>query len=106
VIEGESIPLNPDDTELHEDTKVQKNDKLQWIFGGCCIAVRESGADSSTVYDDLPDKRFKDRLKLDPQTGSLIIKDTKTTDTGVYELLITRSGKTYLKRFRVSVFGE
>ncbi|XP_077081365.1 uncharacterized protein LOC143734954 [Siphateles boraxobius] len=100
VIEGEPIILNPDNTEEHED------DKLQWIFRSCCIAVKDIAADIFTVHDDLPDGRFKGRLKLDPQTGFLIIPITRTTDTGVYELLITRSGKSSLKRFRVSVFVE
>ncbi|XP_056109089.1 uncharacterized protein LOC130086893 [Rhinichthys klamathensis goyatoka] len=104
VIEGESITLNPEDTKLHEDTKVHKDDKLQWIFRSCCIAERERAADSFTVYGDRPDGRFKDRLKLNPQTGSLTIPNTKTIDTGVYELLIIRPGKSSIKRFNISVF--
>ncbi|XP_077081363.1 uncharacterized protein LOC143734907 isoform X2 [Siphateles boraxobius] len=96
VIEGESITLNPD--EEH------KEDKLVWMFRGSCIAEGKISAHNFTVHDDLPDGRFKGRLKLDRQTGSLIIPITRTTDTGVYELLITRMGKSSLKRFSVTVF--
>jgi len=95
---GECLTLTPDG--------VCKDDKLVWIFRGSCIAVRKSGADSSTVHDHLPDGRFKGRLKLNPQTGSLTIPIPQTTDSGLYELLITRSGKSSVKRFSVSVFGE
>ncbi|CAM4661254.1 unnamed protein product [Leuciscus chuanchicus] len=98
VMEGEDITLNPDDIEEHKD------DKLLWIFRSSCIAVRESAADRFTVYDDLPDGRFRGRLEPDPQTGSLTIPNTRTTDTGEYELLTTRSGKISIKRFSVSVF--
>jgi len=103
VIVGESITLNPDG--------VRKGEKLVWTFGDSCIARRESGADRFILHDDLPE-RFKaepdskSRLELNDQTGSLTIPETKTTDTGVYELRIFRSGKSSLERFKVSVFGE
>uniref|UniRef100_A0A8C2HX55 Immunoglobulin subtype domain-containing protein n=1 Tax=Cyprinus carpio TaxID=7962 RepID=A0A8C2HX55_CYPCA len=34
---------------------------------------------------------FKNRLKLENQTGSLIITNTRTTDTGLYEVTISNS---------------
>ncbi|XP_077081371.1 uncharacterized protein LOC143735027 [Siphateles boraxobius] len=98
VIEGESITLNPD--EEHKD------DKLVWSFGGIGIAEMKISDHSFTVHNDVLDGRFRDRLKLNPQTESLIIMNIKTTDSGEYELLISRPGKSSIKRFRVSVFDQ
>ncbi|KTF93875.1 hypothetical protein cypCar_00048134 [Cyprinus carpio] len=54
-----------------------------------------------TVYDDVLDGRFRDRLKLDNQTGSLTITDTRTTDSGRYKLQMNSVGKC----FKITVFG-
>ncbi|KTF94030.1 hypothetical protein cypCar_00034802 [Cyprinus carpio] len=52
---------------------------------------------------DFPDGRFRDRLKLDNQTGSLTITDITTEHAGLYELDISGAKKT-LKTFNVSVY--
>ncbi|XP_067271057.1 uncharacterized protein [Pseudorasbora parva] len=77
VNEGDSFTLHSELTEL-------KDDEIQWSFGNTLIAKINVTADSFTVYDDVLDGRFKDRLKLDKQTGSLTITDTKTELTGDY----------------------
>uniref|UniRef100_A0A671M363 Ig-like domain-containing protein n=1 Tax=Sinocyclocheilus anshuiensis TaxID=1608454 RepID=A0A671M363_9TELE len=43
-------------------------------------------AGSITVYDDVPDGRFRNRLKVDHQTGYLTITNTTTQHTGCYNL--------------------
>jgi len=48
------------------------------------------------------DGRFRDRLKLDDQTGSLTITHTTTEHTGVYQLELNGL-KITSKRFNVSV---
>ncbi|XP_016371851.1 lachesin-like [Sinocyclocheilus rhinocerous] len=58
-----------------------------------------------TVFDDVLDGRFRDRLKLDNQTGSLTITDITTEHAGDYKLMIT-GGKLSLKAFRVSVYAR
>ncbi|XDV22754.1 hypothetical protein PO909_027587, partial [Leuciscus waleckii] len=66
MIEGHSVTLNSDLTEMKDD------DVIQWRFGdeNTLIAEINVTADRITVYDDVLDGRFRDRLKLDNQTGS------------------------------------
>ncbi len=54
---------------------------------------------------DGPDGRFRDRLKLDNQTGSLTITNTRTTDSGLYQIYI-KGMKLITYRFNVTVYGE
>jgi len=101
VMEGDSVTLHTDLTEIHED------DYILWKYG----AERHIIAEILKIYgffytyDDVPDGRFRDRLKLDNQTGSLTITHTTTEHTGVYRLLIIRAEKSS-KTFSVSVYGE
>ncbi|XP_051764195.1 uncharacterized protein LOC127520272 isoform X1 [Ctenopharyngodon idella] len=84
VMEGDSVTLNSDLTEMKDD------DLIQWRFGdgNTLIAEINKQADRITVYDDVLDGRFRDRLKLDNQTGSLTITNTRPEHTGEYVLLI------------------
>ncbi|XDV23477.1 hypothetical protein PO909_028046, partial [Leuciscus waleckii] len=47
--------------------------------------------DSITVYDDVADGRFRDRLKVDNQTGSLIITNITTDHGGDYRVNTNRT---------------
>ncbi|XP_051766513.1 uncharacterized protein LOC127521343 isoform X3 [Ctenopharyngodon idella] len=84
VMEGDSVTLNSDLTEMKDD------DLIQWRFGdgNTIIAEINKQFDRITVYDDVLDGRFRDRLKLDNQTGSLTITNTRPEHTGEYVLLI------------------
>ncbi|KAF4097340.1 hypothetical protein G5714_021348 [Onychostoma macrolepis] len=84
VMEGDSITLNSDLTEIMDD------DWIQWRFGNEMTLIAEINKrdDSMTVYDDVLDGRFRDRLKLDNQTGSLTITNITTQHVGRYLLLI------------------
>ncbi|XP_067271053.1 uncharacterized protein [Pseudorasbora parva] len=82
VNEGDSVTLNSRLTELKDD------DLIQWRFGNTLIAEINKRADSFTVYDDVLDGRFRDRLKLDNQTGSLTITNITMKDAGDYDLQI------------------
>ncbi|XP_039538338.1 uncharacterized protein LOC120486391 [Pimephales promelas] len=86
VVKGISVEKG-DVVSLHNDlTEMKEDDVIQWSFGKTLIAEINKRFDSIAVYDDVLDGRFRDRLKLDNQTGSLTITNTKTTDSGVYEL--------------------
>ncbi|KTF78910.1 hypothetical protein cypCar_00034325 [Cyprinus carpio] len=58
--------------------------------------------DSMTVYDNGTDGRFRDRLKLDDQTGSLTITNITTEHTGHYQLQIN----SVIKNFSLTVYGS
>jgi len=99
VTEGDSVSLNSDLTEMMDD------DVILWRFGdeNTLIAEIDVLEDRMTVYDDGPDGRFRDRLKLDDQTGSLTITHTTTEHTGDYTLLMTRN---LSKSFKLTVYCE
>ncbi|XP_050960294.1 uncharacterized protein LOC127161608 isoform X2 [Labeo rohita] len=99
VEEGDSVTL-------HTDTEIQSNDLIQWMFGNTVIAKIDKAAQPFHTYDG-PDGRFRDRLKLDHQTGSLTITNTRTTDSGLYDLRISSSNRRNInRRFTVTVTGS
>ncbi len=96
VMEGDRVTLQTDVTQISGD------EMIVWRFGdeGKLIAKADIEAKSSPLYDT--DERFRDRLELD-QTGSLIITNTRSTDSGFYSVKISRRTQTVYKRFSVSV---
>ncbi|XDV23666.1 hypothetical protein PO909_028147 [Leuciscus waleckii] len=101
VMEGDSVTLNTDVTEIHED------DDILWKYGAEKSLIAKISIETRvfSTYDDVPDGRFRDRLKLDNQTGSLTITNTRTEHTGVYKVEI-RGMKLTIKTFSVSVYAH
>ncbi|KAL0161089.1 hypothetical protein M9458_044814, partial [Cirrhinus mrigala] len=97
VTEGESVTLQTDVTEL------RGKELIVWRFGeeGKLIAKHDIEAKSPPSYDT--DGRVIDRLKLDHQTGSLIITNSRTADSGLYKVKISSNKQTLYKRFTVTV---
>ncbi|XP_051978013.1 uncharacterized protein LOC127639804 isoform X3 [Xyrauchen texanus] len=100
VIKGDSVILQTDLTGL------QTGDVFQWSYftpEETPIARVTIGAgDSYTrVFDDA-DVRFRGRLYLNSETGSLIISDIRNELSGLYKLEIIGS-QTKSKIFRVTV---
>ncbi|XP_026053173.1 uncharacterized protein LOC113039492 [Carassius auratus] len=95
VMEGDPVPLRP-------NTGIQKSDEVQWLFGDEeQIVLTEIKNTEVTKYTG-PDWRFRDRLKLDKETGTLTITNTTAAHTGYYTLKITREREKIYKRFHVS----
>ncbi|KTF72954.1 hypothetical protein cypCar_00047901, partial [Cyprinus carpio] len=94
VKEGENVTLDPG---------VIKNpvDSMRWYFNDTLIV--EITEDQCKIWrDDQCEERFRDRLEVN-QTGSLTIKNTTTTDSGVYHLQINSSRFSIIRSFRVTV---
>ncbi len=64
VMEGDSVTLNSDLTEMLDD------DLILWRFGPENTLIAEINV--MTVYDDVLDGRFRDRLKLDTLLKSMV----------------------------------
>ncbi|KAI2647588.1 SLAM family member 9 [Labeo rohita] len=98
VLERDWVTLNFDLTEIMDD------DLIRWRFGNenTLIAEINAEADSFTVYDDVLDGRFRDRLKLDKQTGSLTITNITTEHVGVYQ----RQTNHMIRSFILTVYSE
>ncbi|XP_056109117.1 SLAM family member 5-like isoform X2 [Rhinichthys klamathensis goyatoka] len=101
VMEGDSVTLNTDVTEIPED------DEILWKYGAENTLIAKINKENRifSTSDDVPDGRFRDRLKLDDQTGSLTITHTTTEHTGVYRLEI-RGAKLTSKTFNVFVYAR
>ncbi len=101
VTEGDSVSL------ISGLTVIQTLDIITWSFGypetRIAIINREEGIVSTSDGDAAG---FRDRLKLDNQTGSLTITNTRTTDSGLYTVIIKGENTETIYRFNVTVYGE
>ncbi|XP_052394829.1 natural killer cell receptor 2B4 isoform X2 [Carassius gibelio] len=99
VMEGDSVTLNSDLTEICADD-------VSWSYRDTnSIKLAKINRQAKTSFiSDVPDERFRDRLKLDDQTGSLTITNISTEHTGVYQLEID-GAKLISKTFSVSVYA-
>ncbi|XP_039538594.1 uncharacterized protein LOC120486568 isoform X2 [Pimephales promelas] len=99
VKEGESVTLHPGVIR-------KPSDVMTWYFSDTVIA-EITRYQSQICTDDQCKERFRDRLKLDHQTGSLTITYTTNTHSGLYKLQIIFINRTFsitrVKRFSVSV---
>ncbi|XP_048035993.1 titin-like isoform X2 [Megalobrama amblycephala] len=102
--EGESVSVMEGDSfTLNTDVEKSQHNTIKWYFNDTRIA--QINGDLNRIFaDDQYVERFRDRLKLDHQTGSLTITNTRTTDCGVYKLQIINS-RISEKIFSVSVCG-
>ncbi len=99
MMEGHSITLNANVTEI------QEHDNIVWKFGSEDVLITTIKRNKQIFRYNGTDERFRDRLKLDHQTGSLTITNITTQHAGLYQLEI-RGPKLSSKTFSVSVYGE
>ncbi|XP_026109283.1 uncharacterized protein LOC113081392 [Carassius auratus] len=95
VKEGESVTLDPGVIK-------QRNHVMTWYFNDTLIA-EITGDPNKTCTDFHCPERFRDRLKLDRQTGSLTIRNIRITDSGLYELTISSNNSRRRRRSISSV---
>uniref|UniRef100_A0A8C1LSS5 Immunoglobulin domain-containing protein n=1 Tax=Cyprinus carpio TaxID=7962 RepID=A0A8C1LSS5_CYPCA len=95
VMEGDPVTLHV--------PQIQGDELIVWRFGdeGKLIAKADIENKSSPLYYN--EERFRDRLQLNDQTGSLTITNTRTTDSGFYKVKISSNKQTLYKRFTVTV---
>ncbi|XP_050951086.1 SLAM family member 5-like isoform X2 [Labeo rohita] len=100
VIEGNSVILRMDVTDIQDD------DNILWKFGADHSLIAKVNRDRQifSIYDR-PYGLFRDRLKLEKHTGSLIITDIKTQHAGHYQLEVI-GAKWSSKTFNVFVYGH
>ncbi len=97
--------MEGDSVTLFTDVKTNQQEKIKWYFND--IRLAETTGDQSKICADVQCKeRFRDRLKVDHQTGSLTITNITNTDSGDYHLEIINSGRDSDKIFSVTVHGE
>ncbi|KAL0149496.1 hypothetical protein M9458_055284 [Cirrhinus mrigala] len=99
-MEGDSVTLHTDVTEIHED------DDILWKFGPENSLIAKISIEQQIFFTSgVPEGRFRDKLKLDKQTGSLTITNTRIEHDGLYNLQIS-GAKRLSKAFSVSVYGD
>ncbi|XP_048041603.1 SLAM family member 9-like isoform X3 [Megalobrama amblycephala] len=97
VTEGELVSLNSSFTQIHRD------EEINWKFGDILIAKVKKNKESK-FFGDNAEGRFRDRLKLDHQTGSLTIINSRTTDSGLYT--VSSSERDTINTINLTVYAR
>ncbi|XP_073700475.1 natural killer cell receptor 2B4-like [Garra rufa] len=98
VTEGDSVTLNTGVTE------VQRDDQILWMFGPKETRIAELYKQSIDMFSS--NETFGDRLQLDSFTGSLTIRNIRTTDSGLYKRQIRSNRGNSDKTFNVTVYAH
>ncbi|XP_057181355.1 SLAM family member 9-like [Triplophysa rosa] len=101
VLEGHYVTLHTNVTDI------QRIRLLLWKFGPteALIVKINKEANKTSVYADVQDGMFRDRLQVDDQTGSLTITNNRIAHSGLYQITISSWQKTTC-RFNVTVYAR
>ncbi|KAI2648017.1 SLAM family member 9 [Labeo rohita] len=103
---GKSLTVKEENSVILEtDIKIQTDDEIRWLFGAEDTQIADIKVELNgviTKHEDA-DEKFKGRLKLNETTGSLKINNTRTSDAGLYKLLILSRGRTSCRKLFVYV---
>ncbi|XP_058617527.1 SLAM family member 5-like [Onychostoma macrolepis] len=99
-MEGDSVTLNTDVTEL------QRDDHILWSFrfNSSETRIAEIYKQIISIYDIGENERFRDRLQIDNQTGSLTITNINKLHSGLYKLQIISRVIKHMS-FSTAVYG-
>ncbi|KAI2650781.1 Muscle M-line assembly protein unc-89 [Labeo rohita] len=98
-MEGDSVILNT-------GVIINNQERVKWYFNDSRIAQITGDLKMCTdAQCHEGTERFRDRLKLDQQTGSLTIINTITTDSGLYQVELFRNSRISENIFIVTVHG-
>ncbi|XP_048038336.1 uncharacterized protein LOC125263367 [Megalobrama amblycephala] len=98
VMEGDSVTLR-------SDTEIQKDDLILWRFGTEDSHLAEVNSSAQIISISGSTEGFKDRLHLDPRTGSLTVRNIRTNQSGIYKAQII-GRKVSMKMFNVTVYAH
>ncbi|XP_056615342.1 uncharacterized protein LOC130430311 isoform X2 [Triplophysa dalaica] len=101
VMEGESVTLHTDVT--HRQTHVE----IEWRFGvnGPVIARIKRSVNINPTYNETIEI-FRERLKMNNQTGDLTITNITSQHSGLYRINIPGEQKDTIKRFNLTVNAD
>ncbi|XP_073721402.1 uncharacterized protein [Misgurnus anguillicaudatus] len=86
-------------------TNIQRDAFIVWRFGDESVFIAKCDKENNeTSYSN--DERFRDRLKMNDQTGDLNITKFINSNAGVYKLKISSNKQIIDKTFSVSVSGS
>ncbi|XP_057182183.1 uncharacterized protein LOC130549053 isoform X2 [Triplophysa rosa] len=85
---------------LYTHVLKERDDVMEWRFGAENTLVAKI---NETTFTPSTDERFRDRVKRDDQTGALMINDTRSHHSGLYQLRINSNNKVSYKKFDVTI---